>query len=59
MVHAISDMNNTYQFQEIWRIFTRVRAWTDRPTKRMNKHFSTLLESVKKKADKNAPFATL
>ena len=47
-VHAMSDMNNIYQFHDIWRIFTRVRARTDRQTNRMHKHFSTLLESVKK-----------
>ena len=49
----------TYQFQDIWRIFTRVRARTDRQTdgrtdrqtdiqtSRMHKHFSTSFESVK------------
>ena len=31
-VHAMSDINNIYQFQDIWRIFTRVRAWTDGQT---------------------------
>ena len=31
-VHSMSDMNNIYQFQNIWRIFTRVRAPTDRKT---------------------------
>ena len=48
-VHAMSDMNNIYQFQDIWKIFTRVRARSDRQTNRMHKHFSTLLESVSKK----------
>ena len=56
-VHAMSDINNIYQFQNIWRILTRVRAWTygqtDRQTNRMHKHFSTLLESVKNKNKKN------
>ena len=50
-VHAISDMSNIFKFQNIWRIFTRVRArtdgQTDRQTNRMHKHFSTLFESVK------------
>ena len=27
-VHAISDINNIYQFQDLWRIFTRVRVRT-------------------------------
>ena len=53
-VYAISDTNKIYQFQDIWRIFTRVRdeqtdIQTDRQTNRMHTHFSTLLESVKKK----------
>ena len=59
-VHAMSDMNNIYQFQDIWRIFTRVRArtgrrtdgQTGRQTNRMHKHFWTLLESVKKQKQK-------
>ena len=58
-VHSMSNINNMYQFQDIWRIFTRGRARTDRRTERrtdrqtnrqtnrMHKHFSTLLESVK------------
>ena len=25
-VHAMSDINNMYQFQDIWRIFTRVKS---------------------------------
>ena len=56
-VHVILDMNNIFKFQNIWRIFTRVRACADgqtdrrtiRQTNRMHKHFSTLLESVKNK----------
>ena len=52
MVHAMLDMNNIYQFQDIWRIFTRVRArtdrWTDGQTNWMHKLFSSLLENVKK-----------
>ena len=40
-------MNNMYQFQDILRIFTRVRAWTDRQTNQMDKRFSALLEGVK------------
>ena len=31
-VHAISDMNEIYQLQNILSIFTRVRAYTDRKT---------------------------
>ena len=27
-VHAMSDINNIYQFEDIWRIFTRVRVRT-------------------------------
>ena len=50
-VHAMSDKNNIYQFQDITKIFTRVRAWTDGQTDKQTeciKHFSTLLESVNK-----------
>ena len=46
-VYAMSDINNLYKFQDISRIFTKVRAWTDRQTNRMHKHFLTLLERVK------------
>ena len=31
-VHAVSDMSNIFKFQDIWRIFTRVRACTDGQT---------------------------
>ena len=48
MVYAMSDMNNIYQFQDGWRIFRRVRAWTDKQANQIQKYFSTLLESVKK-----------
>ena len=34
MVHVMSCMNNAYQFQDIWRIFTRVKACTDRQTEK-------------------------
>ena len=47
--NTYSDENliNVYKFQDIRRISTRIGE-TDRPTNRMNKHFSALLESVKK-----------
>ena len=35
-VHAMPDMNNTYQFQDILKIFTRVRSRSDRQTKCIN-----------------------
>ena len=53
MVHAMSNTNNTYIYQDIWRIFTRAgkdrqtNSQTNRQTNWMHKHFSTLLESVK------------
>ena len=32
--HAMSNMNNIYQFEVIWRTFMRVReCWTDGQTK--------------------------
>ena len=31
-VHSVSDMNSTYKFQDISRIFTKVRACTDGQT---------------------------
>ena len=35
-VYSISDINNIDQFQDIWRIFTRVRAYIDRQTDKLN-----------------------
>ena len=35
-VHAISDINNMYEFKDILRIFTRIKACTDRETERLN-----------------------
>ena len=35
-VHAMSDINNIYQFQDISRIFARVRERTDRQTECIN-----------------------
>ena len=31
-VHAISDMNITYKFQDIWNVIKRVKACADRLT---------------------------
>ena len=33
-VHTILDMSNIFKFQNIWRIFTRIRACTDGQTDR-------------------------
>ena len=42
----MSDMNNIYQFQEyLQELYIQEYGQTD---KRMNEHFSTLLESVNK-----------
>ena len=41
-VHAMSDMDNLYKFQDILRMFMWVRAWKDSRTKCIPKHFSTL-----------------
>ena len=35
-VHNMSDINNIHQFQDIWRIFKRVWARTDRQTECIN-----------------------
>ena len=43
-VHSMSNMNKIHQFEDKWRIFTRVRARTDRQINRTHNHFSTLLE---------------
>ena len=51
MIHAIRDMNNIYKLQNIRRIFTRVKECTDGHTNRKHKHFSTLLESVKRRGE--------
>ena len=49
----MSYMNNIYKFQDIRKIFMRVRASadgrTDKQINRIHKYFSTLLESVNKK----------
>ena len=49
MVHAMSDMNITHKFKDIEE-YSRVlkHRETDRQRNRMHKHFSTLLESLKK-----------
>ena len=44
--HSIVNLNNTILFQYIPGILTRIRTSKDRQTKRMHKHFSTLLESI-------------
>ena len=40
-VHAMPDMNNTYQIQDIWRIFMRVRVCPDGQTGRQTKCINT------------------
>ena len=40
-VHAMSDINTIYQFQDIRRIFTRVRAWTNGRTDRQTECINT------------------
>ena len=46
-VHAISDTNNIYKFQDVWKTFRRVKMCTDKWTdierdEPMHKNFSTL-----------------
>ena len=45
--HSVPDRNNMYKYHGIRRMFTRIRAYTDRQTSQMYKHFSALMESVK------------
>ena len=49
-VQSMSDINNIYINFKIFEKYLREfeRAQTDRQTGKPNKHFSTLLESVKK-----------
>ena len=41
LVHAISDMSNIFKFQNVWRIFTRVRACTDGQLERQTECINT------------------
>ena len=57
-VHAISDMNKVYKFQDIRRTFTRVKDYTDgrtgRQINRMHNLFPTVLESINNKKRKKS-----
>ena len=61
--HAGVHHDNISKFGDDTIIFTRVRARTDRrtyrQTNRSHKHFSTLLESVKKGKEINTYFEAL
>ena len=46
--HSEINLNNLYQFQDVQRIFTRTRAYTDRFTTGYHKHFLFSFASVKK-----------
>ena len=48
----MSDMNIICQFQYIWKIFTRVRAQTDRQTECINTSQGELLQHQVKKEQK-------
>ena len=47
-VHTTPDMNNICKFQDIRRMFTKARAYTD-TQKEITNPFSTLLQNIKKK----------
>ena len=38
-IHVMSGMNSICKFQDIWKIFTGVRAWIDRQTNSMKNNF--------------------
>ena len=46
-MHAMSNVNKIYKFQDILGIFTRIYAYkTERQTNQIHKRFSTLLERI-------------